>query len=61
MDETQDFRLAGSTAVEKIACDHVNGYNVIYWEDIELAFPGVKHVKYKGRIVKPMRNSDHKR
>ncbi|KAF9347416.1 hypothetical protein BGX34_003163 [Mortierella sp. NVP85] len=61
MDETQHFRLAGTTAVEMIDYDHMDGHDVIYWEDIELAFPGVKHVKCNGVIVKPLRDSDHKR
>jgi len=61
MGETQQFRLAGTTNVEKIALDHVDGHNVIYWEDIELAFPGVKHVKCNDVVIKPLRNSDRKR
>jgi hypothetical protein len=61
MDETQHFRLAGTTNVEKIAYDHVNGHNVIYWEDIELAFPGAKHVKCNDVVIKPLRDSDRKR
>jgi len=61
MDETQHFRLAGTTTVEKIDYDHVDGHNVIYWEDIELVFPGVKHVKCNDVTVKPLRDSNRNR
>ena len=61
MDETQHFRLAGTTAVEKIDYDHVDGHNVIYWEDIELVFPGVKYVKCNDVTVKPLRDSNRNR
>jgi len=59
MDETQHFRLAGKTAVEKIDIDQVDGHNVIFWRDVELAFPGVQHVKCNGVIVKRLRDSNH--
>jgi hypothetical protein len=61
MDGTQHFRLAGTAAIEKIDYDHVDGHNVIYWEDIEQVFPGVKHVKCNGVAVNLLRDSDRKR
>ncbi|KAF9351300.1 hypothetical protein BGX34_000684, partial [Mortierella sp. NVP85] len=61
MGKTQHFRLAGTIVVEKIACDHVDGHSVIYWEDIELTFPGVKHVKCSDVIVKLLRDSNRNR
>jgi hypothetical protein len=61
MEETQHFRLAGTTAIEKIPYEHVHGQNVIFWEDVERAFPGVKHVKCDSVIVNLLRDSNHKR
>ena len=61
MDETQHFRLAGTTAVVKIDYEQVDGQNVIYWEDIELAFPGVRQVKCEDLIIRPLRGPDQKR
>ncbi|KAF9362270.1 hypothetical protein BGX34_006495 [Mortierella sp. NVP85] len=60
-EETQLFRLAGKTAVEKIPFDYVDGNSVIYWEDIEQVFPGVKHVKHKDVAVKLLRDSNRNR
>ncbi|KAI9240922.1 MAG: hypothetical protein BYD32DRAFT_449058 [Podila humilis] len=45
MEETQSFCLSGTTKIEKIPIQHVDGQNVIYWESIEKVFPGVKYVK----------------
>jgi len=61
MDETQHFRLTGTTTVEKISYDHVDGHNVVYWEDIERVFPGVKQIKCDGAIVNLLRDSNRKR
>ncbi|KAF9364112.1 hypothetical protein BGX34_002479 [Mortierella sp. NVP85] len=57
MDVIQSFRLSGTTDVEEIACDQVDGENVIYWEDIKDAFPGVHTVKHGKRTVKKLRDS----
>ncbi|KAK3817746.1 MAG: hypothetical protein J3Q66DRAFT_388224 [Benniella sp.] len=61
MGETQHFRLAGTTNVEEIDHDHVDGHTVIYWEDIEQIFPGVKHVKNGNVSVKLLRDSNRNR
>ncbi|KAF9350266.1 hypothetical protein BGX34_001315 [Mortierella sp. NVP85] len=61
MEDTQLFRLAGKTAVEKIPCDHVHGLTIVYWEDIERVFPGAKHIKCDGIIVNLLRDSNRKR
>ncbi|KAI8358858.1 hypothetical protein B0O80DRAFT_484924 [Mortierella sp. GBAus27b] len=61
MATTQSFRLAGSTDTEEILCNHVDGQSVVYWEDIEQVFPGIKHVK-NGRVtVSLMRDSNRNR
>jgi hypothetical protein len=61
MGETQHFRLTGTTIVEEIDYDHVDGHTVIYWEDIEQIFPGVKHVKNSNVTVKLLRDSNRNR
>ncbi|CAO3568621.1 unnamed protein product [Mortierella alpina] len=45
MEETQSFRLTGTTEIVEIPIQHVDGQTVIYWESIEQAFPGARHVK----------------
>ncbi|KAF9366825.1 hypothetical protein BGX34_006094 [Mortierella sp. NVP85] len=57
MEESQSFRVTGEKDVEEIACDQVDGQNVIYWEDIEHVFPTVKHVKNGNINVKLLRDS----
>jgi len=61
MEATQSFRLAGGTEVEEVSCSHVNGQTVVYWEDIELVFPGVKRVKNGNASVNPLRDSNENR
>ncbi|KAG0322222.1 hypothetical protein BGZ99_003421, partial [Dissophora globulifera] len=45
MEDTQSFRLIGTTQIEKIPIQHIDGQSVVYWESIERAFPGVRQVK----------------
>ncbi|KAG0203899.1 hypothetical protein BGX31_003293, partial [Mortierella sp. GBA43] len=61
MEATQSFRLVGSTDIEKIPCDDMDGRNIIYWEEIEQIFPGVKHIKNSDVAVKIMRDSNRNR
>jgi len=58
MEGTQSFRLAGKTAIEKIPCDHVDGQSIVYWENIEQVFPGVKYVKSTDATVNLLRDSN---
>jgi hypothetical protein len=57
MEGAQLLHSTGKAAVEKISCDHVNGQTIIYWEDIEQVFLGVKHVK-DDATVKTLRDSN---
>ncbi|KAI8597464.1 hypothetical protein EDD21DRAFT_216054 [Dissophora ornata] len=59
MEGHQAFRVAGTTTVRNINIDHIDGQNIIYWEDIEQAFPGVQHVQNGEFVVKLLR--DHNR
>ncbi|KFH69340.1 hypothetical protein MVEG_04154 [Podila verticillata NRRL 6337] len=52
MEETQSFRLNGTTEIVRIPIQHVDGQNVVYWESIEKVFPGVKCVK-NGDVAVP--------
>ncbi|KAG0052069.1 hypothetical protein BGZ89_003312 [Linnemannia elongata] len=61
MEETQSFRLIGNKDIEKILCDHIDEQNIIYWEDIEQLFPGVKQVKNGEITVSMLRDSSRKR
>ncbi|KAG0221104.1 hypothetical protein B0O80DRAFT_534570 [Mortierella sp. GBAus27b] len=61
MQATQSFRLLGTTHVEDILCDQVDGQNVIFWEEIDQVFPGVRHLKNGNVNVKMMRDSNHNR
>jgi hypothetical protein len=45
MDQTQSFRLVGTTPIVEIPTQHIDGQNVVYWENIERLFPGVRYVK----------------
>jgi hypothetical protein len=59
---TQPFRLAGTTQTVDIPCDTVDGQNIIFWEEIEYAFPGSQHIIKNGNVtVKLMRDSNHNR
>ncbi|CAO3568753.1 unnamed protein product [Mortierella alpina] len=44
-DQSQPFRVVGTTQVLKIPIQHIDGQKVVYWESIEQVFPGVKCVK----------------
>ncbi|KAF9344209.1 hypothetical protein BGX26_004649, partial [Mortierella sp. AD094] len=58
MEETQSFRLNGTTDTIEITIDHVGGQNIVYWEDIEQVFPGVKHVQNGKVAINMLRSSD---
>ncbi|KAF9326361.1 hypothetical protein BGZ91_001977, partial [Linnemannia elongata] len=50
MEDTQSFRLIGDLDILEILVECVDGQNVVYWEDIQQVFPGIKHVQ-KGKVV----------
>ncbi|GJJ68410.1 hypothetical protein EMPS_00756 [Entomortierella parvispora] len=54
MEKSQGFRVAGTTAdIEYIAVNHAKEQDVIFWEDIQRVFPGVKFVR-RGHVVLSM-------
>ncbi|KAF9364113.1 hypothetical protein BGX34_002480 [Mortierella sp. NVP85] len=57
MEVIQYLRLSGTTNVEEIPCDQVDGENIIYWQDIKEVFPGVQFVKHCNRTVKKLKDS----
>ncbi|KAK5827778.1 hypothetical protein F5H01DRAFT_362240 [Linnemannia elongata] len=61
MDETQSFRIAGTSDVKNIDVDIVNGQSVIFWEDIEQVFPRVGHICNGSSVVKLVRDSNRAR
>jgi hypothetical protein len=61
MEVIQSFRLSGTTDVKEIPCDQVNGQNVIYWEDIKEAFPGLQYVSHGNTTIMRLRDSEENR
>ena len=61
MEDTRSFRLIETTDTVEITINHVDGQNIIYWEDIEQAFPGVKRVRSGKSMIKFLRGSDQQR
>ncbi|OAQ25018.1 hypothetical protein K457DRAFT_23596, partial [Linnemannia elongata AG-77] len=58
MEDTQSFHLIETTDTVEITLHHVDGQNIIYWEDIERTFPGVKRVRNGSSVIKFLRGSD---
>lgn len=58
MQKTQSFRLFGKVDIEEIPCRFVDGRYIVYWEDIELVFSCIKHIKNGKVTVTPMRDSN---
>ncbi|KAF9987431.1 hypothetical protein BGZ65_003641 [Modicella reniformis] len=61
MEELQLFRLIGTTDIKRILCSQVYEKYVVYWEDIERVFPGVKYVQVNGAAVNMMRDQNQNR
>jgi hypothetical protein len=53
--------LKGGTDIEEISCNHVNGQTIVYWDDIEQVFPGIKNIKNGNISVNPLRDSNENR
>ncbi|OAQ25001.1 RNI-like protein [Linnemannia elongata AG-77] len=58
MGDTQSFRLIESTDTVEITLHHGDGQNIIYWEDIERVFLGVKRVCNGSSVITFLRVSD---
>ncbi|KAF9349939.1 hypothetical protein BGX34_001493 [Mortierella sp. NVP85] len=58
---TQSFRLLGKPDLKDIICDQVDGENVVFWEDIEQVFPGVKYITNGNTVISIMRDSNRER
>jgi len=61
MDETPSFRLIETTDTIEITLNHIDGQNIVNWEDIEQAFPGVKRIRNGSSVIKFLRGSDQQR
>jgi hypothetical protein len=61
MEDTQSFRLVEATDTTEITLHHIGGQNIVYWEDIERVFPGVKRVQSGNSVIRFLRGSDHQR
>ncbi|KAF9922530.1 hypothetical protein BGZ65_009515, partial [Modicella reniformis] len=60
MEATQSFRLIGKSDTHEITCHPVDGTNIVLWEDIEWAFPGIKYVQHSGVIISFLKDPDLK-
>jgi hypothetical protein len=58
MEDTQSYRLFESTDIMEITLHHTDGQSVVYWEDIERAFPGVKRTHSGNSVIKFIRGSN---
>ncbi|KAF8933054.1 hypothetical protein BGZ47_011060 [Haplosporangium gracile] len=58
MEDTQSFHLIETMDTVEITLNHVDGQNIVYWEDIEQVFPGVKRVRNGNSVIKFLRSSD---
>ena len=51
MGHTQTFRHPGNPVrIVKIDVHQVRDHNVVFWKDVEIIFPGVRHVQ-KAHVV----------
>ena len=60
MEETQSFRLNGTAEVVKIPIQHVDGQNVVDWDDIKQVFPGIQYVRNGDVSVNMMKDSNRR-
>ncbi|KAF9349876.1 hypothetical protein BGX26_011894 [Mortierella sp. AD094] len=51
------WRKTRGRDIEKIPVEHVDGKKVLYWEDIDIVFPGVKRLKNGEVTINLMRDS----
>jgi hypothetical protein len=58
MEKSQSFRLSEATDAVEITLRHVDGQNIVCWEDIEHAFPGVKRIHSGNSVIKFLRGFD---
>ncbi|KAF9366814.1 hypothetical protein BGX34_006083 [Mortierella sp. NVP85] len=61
MEATQPFRLIGTSDIKNIPCDHLDGQGIVYWDDIEQVFPGVKYVERGNVAINLLRDSNRVR
>jgi hypothetical protein len=61
MEDTQSFRLVESSDTMEITLHHVDGQNIVYWEDIERVFPGAKRIHSGSSVIKFLRGVNSQR
>ncbi|KAF9944882.1 hypothetical protein BGZ72_001879, partial [Mortierella alpina] len=57
MNRTRSFRLIETLDTVEITLSHVEGQNMVSWEDIEHVFPGVHRVRNGSSVIKFHRSS----
>ncbi|KAF9279663.1 hypothetical protein BGZ68_007780, partial [Mortierella alpina] len=58
MDTTQSFPLSKTMDTVELAVSHLEGQNIVRWEDIEHVFPGAQRVRNGHSVIKFCRSSD---
>ncbi|KAF9288543.1 hypothetical protein BGZ68_000096 [Mortierella alpina] len=58
MEETQLFRLMGTADILEITLYQLHGQSVVYWEDIEEVFPGVRQIMNGRVVINKLRDSN---
>jgi hypothetical protein len=53
--------LIGTSDIKNIPCDHLDGQGIVYWDDIEQVFPGVKYVERGNVAINLLRDSNRVR
>jgi len=61
MDQTQSFRLIETLDTVEITLNHVEGQNMVSWENIEHVFPGVHRIHNGSSVIKLHRSSSQQR
>ncbi|KAF9349648.1 hypothetical protein BGX34_001677, partial [Mortierella sp. NVP85] len=57
----QIWRMKRKPDFKDIICGQIDGENVVFWEDIEQVFPGVKYITNGNTVISMMRDSNRKR
>ncbi len=52
MEKPRPFRLNEVLATAQITLNHVEGQNIVSWDDIEEVFPGVERVRNGSSVIK---------
>ena len=61
MEVTRSFHLIETLDTLEITLNHVEGQNMVSWENIENVFPGVRRIRNGSSVIKFHRSSSQQR